>query len=57
MGYKMNEQEIKLAHAEYIIGLVKKLDFRRACIETRVYLGESTKKHSEFYKEEDKDDV
>jgi hypothetical protein len=45
---------MKLKHAEYIIGLIKKLDFRRACIESRVYLGETTKKHSEeFYKEEE----
>jgi hypothetical protein len=50
-GEYMTEQEMKLKHAEYIIGLIKKLDFRRACIESRVYLGETTKKHSEFYKE------
>ena len=52
----MKEEEQKQRHAEHIINLVRNLDYRRASIEARIYLGEITKNHSEFYKEEEKND-
>jgi hypothetical protein len=42
------ELKNKLNHANFIFNLLKKFDFRKALIESRVYNGEIDNKHSEY---------